>query len=145
MTDSNYRDDDHFGRFEWDDESYQWIVPINVTPHEDVTLSLPPEYFESEAARKHIRTVVGAIVQNERDLREYAVDEMVAEDWYQFYWDETWPLDRDKFIHEMNLGLIEVEMMGEEFVLWYEFANGREHGILIYVTWDGVYQHTQTT
>jgi hypothetical protein len=142
----NVINDEHFGVLRWDTELEEWDGMITISScKEAVGLGLPPEYAHSIELRKHIRETVRIIERNELRLREKAASELYTNGDYILYWFEDQPFDHDKFVQEMGLGRIYFDFPSTSLTLGYEYAEGIEDGISVFLTWNGVYQSARCT
>lgn len=143
----NETEDDHFGLLKWDEEEQAWTGLVTIPPHEEeVGLVLPSEYIDSDEVRTHIWEMLRIIERDECGFRERAADELFKRRAHLLYWPKDQPFDRDAFATEMHLGLItfDTEFPDMEISLGYEYGEGMEHGIVIYLTWNGLYQQART-
>lgn len=136
--------DARFGTLLWDADNQEWDGTISIPPHEGVGLILPSEYRDSDEIRAHIRWLISVIERDELTFRQQAARDLFAQGEYILWWDEDQPFDCDEFARQMVLGTI---TLNTEYPhrLGYEYAEGREHGMHINLTWDGVYRSASTT
>ncbi len=144
---ANTFDDEYFGTLRWDTKFQEWHGSITVPPHTDVGLGLPPEYTHSDELRRHIREMVELIKREELSFRERAASELFAGGGYVLFWSDDEPFDHDKFVREMELARITFDphSANEALTLWYEYGGGMEHGVVIFLTWDGHYDYARAS
>ena len=135
-------DDDYFSLLQWNAEFQEWYGSLILSPHGEVGLELPLEYGESDEVRNHIHKTTRIIERDELDFRNKAADELFSDGSHLFYWPEDQPFKRDEFVQQMHLALISFEMgfSEPEILLGYEYGEGVEHGIVVFLAWDGTYR-----
>jgi hypothetical protein len=137
--------DNFFGLLRWDTGFGEWQGVMDFPVHGEVSIGLPLEYADSTDLRKHIQTTWNIIKLDEASFREKAAKELFAKGRYVLFWPEDQPFEPDEFAHKMNLGVItfEPDFPDSALTLGYEYKGGVEHGIDIYLTWNGIYRYAR--
>ncbi|MEP7285424.1 MAG: hypothetical protein ABI947_06625 [Chloroflexota bacterium] len=137
-------EDDYFGLLKWDTRFLEWEGYATLRSDEEVGINLPPEYIDSDEVRKHIQETMKVIERDELSFRQQAANELFTEGGYGLFWDDDQEFDHGQFVNEMHLVSIsfapDFPKNPLTLELDYEYGEGVEHGISIYLTWDGVYR-----
>lgn len=135
------RHDDFFGLLKWDTENDEWTGSFTLAWQGEVEVTLPPEYVDLPEIQAHIQAMMKLIDRDELSFRERAAGELFARGSYRLYLNEDETFQQDVFVAEMHIGTIcfEFDDAPSQIMLWYEYAEGREHGIIIHLTWQGNY------
>src|SRR5687768_15103860 len=132
--------DNFFGLLRWDTGFGEWQGLIAFPNHGEVGIGLPLEYADSNEMRTHIQTIWRIIERDEPAFRERAAQDLFTDGEYVFFWDEEQPFEAKTFSNNMQLGVItfEPDFPDSCLTLGYEYDGGVEHGISIYLTWNGI-------
>jgi hypothetical protein len=143
LQNMNPTEDDHFGFLHWYTVAQEWQGSITIAPHGEVDVGLPAEYLDSDEIRKHIQDTMGIIKRDELTFREKAANQLFTEGGYVLFMVDNQPFDHEQFVTEMHLANItfSTDFPKTPLTLNYEYGDdGMEHGIVIHLTWDGVYR-----
>ena len=143
----NSIEDELFGLLQWNTEYQEWIGHTIILPYGETEVELPAEYVDSHELREHIHETMKIIKRDELSFRQRAANELFADGEYLFFWDENQQFDHNQFVNEMSLVIITfTDFANIPFELHYEYGEeGMEQGIIIHLTWDGVYSDARIT
>ena len=135
-------EDEFLGLLQWDTTFGEWQGQVDFPRHGEVGVGLPLEYRDSREMQTHIQATFRIIERDEPAFRERAARELFDNGGYVLFWPEGKLYKPDEFAREMHLGLItfEPEFPDMSLRLGYEYGEGVEHGITIFLTWDGTYK-----
>jgi hypothetical protein len=135
--------DAYFGWLKRIHVDHDWQGMTGIPPHGKVEMTVPREYTESAAMEREMQATMDRIAREEQRLREMAARDLFEHKWLHMYGAEA---DAPEvFVANMHLRRMSFDMVEppRQITLWYEYADGREHGIVIYLTPDGIYQHVE--
>lgn len=134
--------DERFGLLTWYAEFQEWQGVISLSPIGTVGVDLPAEYIDSLEVRKKILDTMQIIERDELGFRQRAANELFTEGGYTLFLDEYEQFNPDQFVQQMHLAGISFtpDFPNTPLTLGYEYADGVEHGISVYLSWEGVYR-----
>jgi hypothetical protein len=138
-------EDSFFGLLRWDTTFGEWRGYMHFPLHDVVELGLPLEYRDSPEMQSQIQNSFRVIERDELAFRERAAQEIFAKGRYILFWPEDIPYQADEFARRMHLGAIvfEPQIPDKPLTLGYEYGEGVDYGINIYLTWDGNYKNAR--